>query len=794
MDINEEDFKPLILLNQSDCVDKMENKEASSKKNLIDSDLQFSSLFEGSFFKYVPEKSTPTRMVGMCVKCLPARTVEISGRTKCSSNFVTHLRRVHGPAVYQQYRRHIQIFKIKKKAIIENYFADETISMNQLDCVAETSNAKEASPKEASPGIVESHSQCHSSVLDGTFFKIVPEKSSAIQKVAICMRCLPNTVEIKGHINSTSNYVTHLKRVHGPAVIEEYRKHLKVSREKKKGKIGSSRNSVKEINMRKDFASQEKIESDLTNYFIHAMIPLQTVEDPYFVRMINNSNTDENVKAPGLCSFRRIIEYKYFTQKGEININLANAKHLCTTADIWTENKISLLGVMIHWINDNLERKSAALACRRLQGALKFDHITGILFDIYNDYDLDTSKDEATVIENSPNYGKTFEMFGVKSKFTKFENEETSDSEVEDSLVKLHSSKSPLPDQYTSCAHSLTLCVSTDVQYLLQDETAVPGKFHQSAINKCNQLWNFSVQSESVEIMQSTLGYILSVPEVTRWNSLYDSLKQITETRNKNLQLSQALGIKNVFSDNEYDYLEEYVECTAPIAAAIDILQGGDTFYGIVLPSLLTVRKKLQKLSRREWTYCRPLVNKYLESIQERFKQFFDMSNEAAEIPIIASLSYPRFKNKWYSCINYDEQRKCNELFKDAICFEMNNNTNKQLPETKAVAQKHDAFFDFNSDSGDESDSITPKNEADILMSCYFAEESTRVNLLQQYPIIKKVFLKYNTPMPSFGPVERMFSFLTTNSLPKSLCDEMFEHRVVMRSNLNYIKHYSTEK
>lgn len=60
------------------------------------------------------------------------------------------------------------------------------------------------------------------------------------------------------------------------------------------------------------------------------------------------------------------------------------------------------------------------------------------------------------------------------------------------------------------------------------------------------------------------------------------------------------------------------------------------------------------------------------------------------------------------------------------------------------------------------------------------------LNTLHRYPEVKKVFIKYNTPLPSSAPVERLFSYATMINHPKShtLSDEMFEKRVVLEANL----------
>lgn len=65
--------------------------------------------------------------------------------------------------------------------------------------------------------------------IHGTFFKFLNDKSCSQQNKTVvkCVKCEPKIVELKGYGNSTSNFVTHLKRRHGPDAVEEYKNYLK---------------------------------------------------------------------------------------------------------------------------------------------------------------------------------------------------------------------------------------------------------------------------------------------------------------------------------------------------------------------------------------------------------------------------------------------------------------------------------------------------------------------------------------------------------------------------------------
>lgn len=69
----------------------------------------------------------------------------------------------------------------------------------------------------------------------------------------------------------------------------------------------------------------------------------------------------------------------------------------------------------------------------------------------------------------------------------------------------------------------------------------------------------------------------------------------------------------------------------------------------------------------------------------------------------------------------------------------------------------------------------------------------------QTFPGIKNVFIKYNTPLPSSIPVERLFSYASITNDPKSnqLSDANFERRVVLKlilSNRTTVHEIKEEK
>jgi len=207
------------------------------------------------------------------------------------------------------------------------------------------------------------------------------------------------------------------------------------------------------------------------------------------------------------------------------------------------------------------------------------------------------------------------------------------------------------------------------------------------------------------------LGHQLSRPGDTRWNSLYDSLKQILKNKEKNCELFEALGLKNsIIKDSEYIYIEEYLKCFGPLAEALDILQGeNNIFYGFVLLVIFSLRRKAQHLLLNDWRYCEPLVNSILTSITKRFSNLVNLNTIEADNTVIAAFSHPKFKNRWLSCIDSSYHDRLNKMFNSAVANKIEeinimSSTDSESTElyTHSNEESHDLFnFDplVNTDS-----------------------------------------------------------------------------------------------
>ena len=127
--------------------------------------------------------------------------------------------------------------------------------------------------------------------------------------------------------------------------------------------------------------------------------------------------------------------------------------------------------------------------------------------------------------------------------------------------------------------------------------------------------------------------------------------KLISADDQKLSEVSKAIGVPP-FVQTDIAFLREYVMVMAPVAAALDILQGEQQCaLGYVLPTISTSKKKLNCADIK---CTASLRDSLLQGIQKRFRAYF-----ADKEFLVAAVTHPRFKLSWIddaelraNCIN----------------------------------------------------------------------------------------------------------------------------------------------
>uniref|UniRef100_A0A3B3B5W3 HAT C-terminal dimerisation domain-containing protein n=1 Tax=Oryzias melastigma TaxID=30732 RepID=A0A3B3B5W3_ORYME len=510
--------------------------------------------------------------------------------------------------------------------------------------------------------------------------------------------------------NSTSNLLKHLKGTHSTTqLVEKEVRRLATARE--------SRVSLPAKQPKLDFSREPRVTLEELNqlvagYIVEEMLPLSTVDSSSFRRIIDKIPSNNNVHLPHRKSFTSYLENEYKKMKAALKLALDDVQFVSTTADIWTANNRSYMGVTIHWFNqDTLERHKAALACKRVRGRHTFDVIAAELEQIHSSFGV-LNKVVATVTDNASNFVKAFKTFPPpeSDEDEKEEEEEQEDvlfTDIAEALTSVSDEGHiTLPPHYRCASHTMNLISTSDVEkYLTSSPTTK--SVYRVTIAKCTALWTKASRSTvAAEKVEEVSQRKLLVPSSTRWNSFYDAVSRVAEIPMNELNnLCNKLGIK-CFNEKEYQFMHEYCIAMKPLTAALDILQGDECPYGALLPTLeILMMKSLSLKDLLTMTADLP------DAIQTRFSIVLD--NKDA---LLAAISCPKFKLRWVK----DGARK------------------QQLK--NLLSEPEDCY------------------SADQEVMNYLSSGGFELDTLSNFPAVKKVFLKYNTPTPSSAPVERLFS------------------------------------
>ena len=534
----------------------------------------------------------------------------------------------------------------------------------------------------------------------------------------------------------------------------------------------------------------------VAEYIVEDMLPLSTVESPAFNKLVRGISSS-NVQLPDRKSFTVFLEEAYDSMIAKVMGALETVETVCTTADVWTANGRSYLGMTVHWIDPStLKRHKAAIACTRVMGHHIYGILTSKIENVHESFGL-SGKVSATVTNNGFNFVKAFTTFvlPIPDVSLALEPSDTvedqDDIELEEKVTFLDVEELMVPDQldtqdyliqienglppHQKCAaHILNLIASTDVDKFLSSSLA-SSSLYSSTFGKCMALWNrVSCLTVASDQLQDKLEGKLLVPSPTRWNTYYDAIERMVENSLADLNdLCAELDLCG-FNEGEIMFLKEYCTVLKPLSRGLDILQDeDDCYYGTLLPTLETIIKKIKAKKSELSATIVGLVDSIDNAIRRRFSTQFD-SHDA----IIAAVTLPKFKLRW---VEAQEKR---DQYKQMLLDEMRllRNDEIQVEEVSSKSQEKEKKKDFYEFDTDDETSV------DVEATEYL-RDAKKLECLQNYPTVKKVFLKYNTTLPSSAPVERLFSSGALVLTPKrnQLTDVWFERLLVMRFNKDFI-------
>uniref|UniRef100_A0A3Q3FXR1 BED-type domain-containing protein n=1 Tax=Labrus bergylta TaxID=56723 RepID=A0A3Q3FXR1_9LABR len=480
-----------------------------------------------------------------------------------------------------------------------------------------------------------------------------------IVKCNLCASATPRELST----SKNSNLKKHLDRCHANTKLTERDAGGEKRKRAEDESAGKSQTKQQKLSFSRSAVLLEprEVRRQVAEYVVEDMLPLSTVNSPAFKKFVCKIPTNELKKT------------------------LDAQQYVSTTADIWSANNKSFMGVT-----------KAAIACKRFRGRHTYDAITTELEDIFSQYGQTNDKVTACVTDNGSNFVKAFKEHQQQQ--VESEEEVEGDGEVE--FTDLHSVLTAdddtqhglcvLPPHHGCAAQTLNLIANNEVvNWLVSNPES--RAVYRSATAKCSALWTkarrSTVASESLEEVSDRK---LIVPTVTRWNSFYNAYARITEMPLTDINsLCTQLQIK-CMNDREYQFLKECCAIMKPFTVALDILQGEDTcFYGTLQPTLevLMAKTLVMKNGLSQMTTGLPEV--IVGAIKTRFATTID-SKDA----LLAAVSLPKFKLRWVK----EEARR--DHIKFLLTTECRSLTTEEptalMPDApQPAATSEDDFFSF---------------------------------------------------------------------------------------------------
>ncbi|XP_050440012.1 uncharacterized protein LOC126845401 [Adelges cooleyi] len=145
------------------------------------------------------------------------------------------------------------------------------------------------------------------------------------------------------------------------------------------------------------------------------MRPLLTCEKHSFRKLILGlTRTNDESIIPNLKNLSNLLNTNYISYVTMLKLTFEKLKFICTTADIWSANNKSYLGMTCHFIDaETYERSSFVLGCRRIKGSHNYLNIAETMTTIIQEYNIHYSKITHTVTDNASNFGKAFRTFST---------------------------------------------------------------------------------------------------------------------------------------------------------------------------------------------------------------------------------------------------------------------------------------------------------------------------------------------------------------------------------------------
>lgn len=525
------------------------------------------------------------------------------------------------------------------------------------------------------------------------------------------------------------------------------------------------------------------------NYIVDEMRPLATVEKKSFRNMLQVVSNSNELPIPSSKALKADLDSETNKLKAALKETLAKQKFVCTTADVWTSRAVSYLGMTVHFIDEQLENNSFALTFKKMIKKQNFEYIGRCMNKVHDDFGLSIDKITHTVTDGGSNFCKAFRTYANHSEVPEASEDESSDSDCDSSEAdsdldaddedessenitigelipttlnfnnQIESNDEEeiiLPQQMRCSAHLLNLICQADVKKFLKEKNS--DATYRNVLYKLGVFWRLTRKSDAAKkIVAEMCETQFPIPVRTRWNSYFNAIYKVFLKKEKIAGLFDKLKLSKL-NAREWTFVDEYIKIMKPCAHALDTLQGEhEVTLGYVLPTIVVLKRKNESISHLN--VCQNIKAAVLRAIDKRFP-IIDLKNPKSKIYILAAVSHPKFKMSWVDEENLDMVK---HMFTSECVHFMGIMDASSSDKSSENNQTEDDFFSelstsMNSFNSDRDRSLNSSNLAESQALNFLSDKHRTKESLHKYEVVKNIFLKYNTSMPSSAPVERLFS------------------------------------
>lgn len=610
-----------------------------------------------------------------------------------------------------------------------------------------------------------------------------------------------------------------------------------------------------------------QITSKIANFIIDGNIAYNAIQLKSFHELLE-AVARRKIRVPSYRKLTKNVSDTFDSLKKKLVAVLKEQDYICITADVWSARAQSYLGVTVHYLSDDYDRKSFMLALRQIRTKQTYDVLAESMIKILDDFEINVDKVTNIVTDGGSAFCKAFKEFGVVVTEDTMEHELTSSEDcndlledescaeatpffqfidgggfysntfdlneyssptnrnsssadfpgssqlggvnfedMEDDELELLGLKDPMNELFEEPRSEKTYklpqqrrCVSHILNLLSHDfERKLSGPSKKCLISTANvlqPLWVRCKRSAYAKgICKETLGIVLTIPCVTRWNSKYDSMKKVFDCGiTKINELITRLNVDKIdltkFGAVEWGVLSAYLLVMGPIARSLDQLQGeSQASQGYIIPTLHSMRYHVSILEGSNIVMA--FKNTMLSAIDERCSSLMEISESNKEL-ILAATSIPLFKTN-FIMDNFSEEYARTLIRSEMIRISVHNQQIESSTANETTETRHE-FFVYSSNRVHRRSSIEDMILAELQR--YLNDDRTSIDILNEYPNVKKIYMRYNTTLSASAAVERIFSQALMIFAPRRnrLNDDLFEKTLFMKINREKLKIFQSLK